>query len=174
VAYKNQGGDHAALFGIYILGLMKYRWNGRSPAERLDHIRQHYNLRLTVSAECKPALAMVDALFKYDIAEEMKNIAKEKLGPSDRDALILDFDSGLRIKNLETKAATVVRYSNSGPGFTVTGAAYRQEELDFMFALAGDIMQRAIQRVKDKKGDFTFELRDFAPHIGKLRLEDAL
>jgi len=158
--YSNtQGGDDASIFLTYILGLSKILWEGRNPVEQLDFIRQKYRIPKTIISEFKPSLEKKDAAYKYDIASEMCKIAKEKFGENDK--FIIDImNSGVRITNQEIEAMVLVRYSNTGPAFTVSGEAVAEDGSIFMFKLAREVMNEAVSNIQ-KKADFAFNWNDF-------------
>jgi len=122
-----QGGDDAALAGILIAGLMKHRWEGRGPSAQLDWMRKEYNLRPTVSIEHKPMLRGADDEFKYPIAERMKELSRGLL-PVTSQFTTKEPLSGVFANNTDTRATLLVRYSFSGPGFTLTGEGYVDDE----------------------------------------------
>lgn len=156
-----QGGDDAAIFLVYILGICKHLSDGRNPIEQLDHIRETYNIPRTIIREYKPSLDKKDASYKYDIAKEMCEIAKEKFTGNNQFE-IDTMNSGVRITDLEAKAMVLVRYSNTGPAFTASGEAITKENSNRMFMLGASIMREAVKKVQKKtKSTFDFHWNDF-------------
>ncbi|HPM42441.1 MAG TPA: hypothetical protein PLV52_01250, partial [Candidatus Omnitrophota bacterium] len=148
-----QGGDNAALFLVYLLGCMKHQWNGRNPAEQLSWIQSTYNLRDTVVDERKPSLPTEQDKYKYAIADKMKELAA-KWFPDAQHKFVINFGdpkvklvSGVHITNAKTGAMTLVRFSNTGSSFTISGEGYTREELDDMLALGHLLMVTAVKEL---------------------------
>lgn len=156
-----QGGDDAAVFLVYILALSALVWDGRNPVVQLEQLQDNYKLPKTIIREYKPTIDKKDAARKYDLAEKMCKIVEDELGPCGKYE-INTMNSGVRITDHKRQAMVLIRYSNTGPSFTASGEAINQEDSDFMFALGGAIMGRAVSLVKKEKGDFTFDWANFA------------
>lgn len=164
-----QGGDDAALFLVYILGLVKHVWEGRNPVEQLDYIRDKYQIPATIISEYKPGLEKKDAGLKYDIAKEMCQIAESSL----KERFQIDtMNSGVRITDDNANAMVLIRYSNSGPAFTASGEAVKKEDHERLFALGGAMMRLAVEAVHKEKGEFNFIWNDFAKY-GDITIEKA-
>lgn len=152
-----QGGDNAALFLIYILGCIKYSWQNRSPCHQLDWIRQEYGIKETFIDEKKPTLPVVEDKYKYLIAEKMKELAlslfkdssQYSINFNDPDVSLL---SGVHLTNKQTKAMSLVRFSNTGAGFTISGEAYSRQQLDDILGLSYKLL---IAAIKELNGNIT-------------------
>jgi len=164
-----QGGDDAALFLVYLLGLVKHIWGGRNPVEQLDYIREKYQIPATIIFESKPGLEKKDAGLKYDVAKEMSRIVESSLSKKFQ---IDTMNSGVRISDNTAKAMVLIRYSNSGPAFTVSGETVREEDKERLSALGGAVMRLAVEAVHKEKGDFDFLWKDFAKY-GDITIEKA-
>ena len=145
-----QGGDNAALFVIYLLGCMKNSWEGRNFCQQLDWIRQEYNIKETFVDEKKPALPVFEDKYKYMISDKMKELAKTMF--TDTNLFQINFNdplvslvSGVHITNTKTKAMTLVRFSNTGSSFTISGEAYTKEELNEMLSLGHKLLISAVE-----------------------------
>jgi hypothetical protein len=145
------------LYLIYILGCIKYAWEGRTPCQQLDWIRQNYNLKETFVDEKKPSLPIFEDKYKYLIADKMKQLAKEWF--LDQSQYLINFGdskvtllSGVHLTNVLTKAMTLVRFSNTGASFTISGEAYSKENLDDMLGLGYKLL---INAVKELNGNIT-------------------
>jgi phosphomannomutase len=177
--YKgNQGGDHGAILAACLLGMMKHKWDMRSLAQQLDHIKEEYNLPPDNPNETKPQIDKVNALAKYDIAEAMRQMAQNELNAGKFS--FINFDSGLSIKNKETGAAVLVRHSNSGPGFTVSVEGVTEADANFMLALGAALMEEAVRRVRERfiaedndMKDFEIDMEHLAEHSGRLTIAEA-
>lgn len=168
--YPNvQGGDDAALFLVYILGLARNSWDSRNPVEQLDFIREKYQIPATIISESKPSLEKKDAGRKYDIAKEMCRIAESQLNKRFQ---IDTMNSGVRITDGPANAMVLIRYSNSGPAFTVSGETVKLEDKERLFSLGGAIMRQAVETVRKEKGEFDFLWNDFAQY-GDISTEKA-
>lgn len=156
-----QGGDDAATFLTYLLALSKLFWEGRNPVVQLEYIQKNYGLPTTIIREFKPAIDKADAMRKYDLAVSMCEIAEKEIKPSGK-FIINIMNSGVRLTSKETGAIVLIRYSNTGPSFTASGEAITQEDSDFMFKLGAAIMNRAVEKVQQEKGNFHFDWKDFS------------
>ncbi|MDD4937418.1 MAG: hypothetical protein PHX34_00140 [Candidatus Shapirobacteria bacterium] len=152
-----QGGDNAALYLIYILGCIKYAWENRTPCQQLDWIRNQYSLKETFVDEKKPSLPVFEDKYKYFIADKMKQLAKDWF--IDPSQYLINFGdpkvtllSGVHLTNVQTKAMTLVRFSNTGSSFTISGEAYSREDLDDMLGLGFKLL---ITAVKELNGNIT-------------------
>ncbi len=166
-----QGGDDAAIYLVYLLALSNLSWDGRNPAEQLEHIREEYDLPETIIAEYKPSVDRKDALRKYDIAKTMGEIAISEIEPCGK-YVIDTMNSGARISTIENDATVLVRYSNTGPSFTSSGEAIDSEKGEFMFKFGGALMRKAIEVVKKEKGDFKFDWGNYKKY-GDISSEEA-
>ena len=147
-----QGGDNAALFLIYILGCIKHAWEGRTPSQQLDWIRSSYGLQETYVDEKKPSLPVFEDKYKYLISDKMKELAASWF--TDTTKYLINFNdpkitvlSGVHLTNVQTKAMTLVRFSNTGSSFTISGEGYTREELDDMLGLGYKLLITAVQRL---------------------------
>jgi len=156
-----QGGDDAAVFLVYILALSALVWEGRNPVEQLEQLQDEYKLPKTVIREYKPTVDKKDAARKYDLAEKMREIAENELQPCGKYE-INTMNSGVRITDHERQAMVLIRYSNTGPSFTASGEAVSSKDSEYMFALGGAIMNKAVSLVQKDKGDFVFDWANFA------------
>lgn len=173
VYYPNiQGGDDAALFLVYLLSLAKHKWQGRNPIEQLDWIRKNYQIPPTIIKEFKPALTKENAAFKYDIAKKMCDIVTEKFGSNSK-YKIDTMNSGARITDLEKNSMVLMRYSNTGPAFTVSGEAINEEDSEKMYKLGAAVMFLAVLETKKEKSEFEFEWKDFESY-GNISTEEAV
>ncbi|MBM3252754.1 MAG: hypothetical protein FJZ16_00685, partial [Candidatus Omnitrophica bacterium] len=170
-----QGGDNAALYLIYLLGCMVHQWEGRNPAEQLAWIRKTYNLRDTVVDERKPALPPEQDKFKYMIAERMKELAKQWF--TDTSKFLINFGdpnvtvvSGVHITNVKTGAMMLVRFSNTGSSFTISGEGYTKAELNEMLGLGYLLMTTAVEQLHTEGHQFDFNPKDAANLEGLLKL----
>ncbi|OGR89433.1 MAG: hypothetical protein A2992_03420 [Elusimicrobia bacterium RIFCSPLOWO2_01_FULL_59_12] len=168
-----QGGDDAGLSSAYVIGAMVHQWEGQSPIEQLKWIQERYQLAPTVTGEKKPALKREDDLEKYHIADRMKRLAKAWFGG--RSQFQINFNdpkvevvSGVHLVNNLTGAMMLARYSNSGPGFTISGEAYKgkpgheKDELNEMLGLGYLLMDVAVQQLRSEGHRFTFDWKDAA------------
>ncbi|MFA5143646.1 MAG: glucose-6-phosphate isomerase family protein [Candidatus Omnitrophota bacterium] len=173
-----QGGDNAALYLISLLGAMVHQWDGRNPVEQLDWIEKNYNLRPTVDEERKPALAKEDDRFKYMVADRMKELADQWFAGDER--FLVNFNdpkvtvvSGVHITNSITGAMMLVRFSNTGATFTISGEAYKgvegheTDELYEMLGLGQLIIKTAVEQLQAEGNNFTFDLADASDLAGK-------
>lgn len=166
-----QGGDDAAMYLVYLLGLSNALWEGRNAVEQLEHLQQTYNMPQTIIKEYKPTVDRRDALRKYDIALKMGEIVKKEIEPCGK--FIIDtMNSGVRISTVENDAMVLVRYSNTGPSFTSSGETIESEKGEFMFRLGAAVMNKAIEEVKKEKGDFVFDWANYSAY-GDISLEEA-
>ncbi|MFH1855332.1 MAG: hypothetical protein ABH810_02930 [bacterium] len=156
-----QGGDDAALFLVYILALSMVCWEGRNVVEQLENLRETYDIPKTLIREFKPTVDKKDAARKYDLAKKMCEIAEGELKPMGKYE-IDTMNSGVRITDPKKQAMVLIRYSNTGPSFTASGEAVTKRDSDFMFALGGAVMAKAVFEVKKEKGDFSFDFANFA------------
>jgi len=147
-----QGGDNAALFLTYLLGCMKNSWEGRNFCQQLDWIRQEYNIKETFVDEKKPALPIFEDKSKYLIVDKMKELAKKWF--TDPNQYQINFNdplvtvvSGVHLTNPQTKAMTLVRFSNTGSSFTISGEAYTRQELDDMLGLGYKLLINAVKEL---------------------------
>jgi len=161
-----QGGDDAALFLVYLLGLSNLMWDGRNAVEQLEHLRKTYNMPKTIIREFKPTVDKEDAARKYDLAEKMCEIAEKELKPTGKYE-IDTMNSGVRLTSPKRQAMVLIRYSNTGPSFTASGEAVKQEDSDFMFSLGAAVMNKAVSEVKKEKGEFSFDWANFAEFADK-------
>ena len=160
--YKGvQGGDDGAVFLVYLLALTQAKWEGRNPVEQLEYIRKEYEIPKTIIREFKPTVDKKDALRKYDIAKNMCEIVEKELSPKGKYE-INTMNSGVRITDHKRQAMVLIRYSNTGPSFTASGEAVNQADSDFMFALGGAIMNKAVRQAKQDKGDFAFDFGNYS------------
>jgi phosphomannomutase len=166
-----QGGDDAAVFLVYILGLCHEVWEGRNPVQELEYLRKKFNIPKTIIREFKPTVSKEDAQRKYDLAEKMCEIAEKEIkskGSYEVDTM----NSGVRLTSKERQAMVLIRYSNTGPSFTASGEAVEKEDSDFMFTLGGAVMNKAVIEVKKEKGDFSFDFANFS-EFADLTLEES-
>ncbi|MFA7253041.1 MAG: hypothetical protein WC107_00630 [Patescibacteria group bacterium] len=156
-----QGGDDAAIFLTYILGLSAQIWH-KSPMQQLEYLQKEYDVPQTIIREFKPGLDKKDGLLKYDIANKMCKIAKDNINQTP--LLKIDtMNSGIRVTDNAKEAMVLVRYSNTGPTFTASSEALTKNSSDMIFSLGGAIMQKAVNNVIKEKGAFDFSWNDFAP-----------
>lgn len=155
-----QGGDNAAIFLIYILGCIKYQWEGKNPALQLEWLREKYNLKKTFIDERKPSLSPEDDRYKYLVSDEMKKVAANYL---DKNKFLINLGdpslqivSGIHITNIHTRSMVLIRYSNTGPGFTISGEAYSQGYLKEILALGYFILKKAVDNLHKKNYEFKF------------------
>lgn len=164
-----QGGDNAALFLIYLLANQKYLWEGRNAYEQLMYLNEKYNLRKTVAEEVKPMLPPEQDEFKYFIADELKKLGtklpKEHFGVNFDDERVT-LVSGIHVTAKTTGAMALVRYSNTGSSFTISGAAYSKEDLTEIIGLGTLMMKTAAENVQKEKGDCHFDLNDAKEYDG--------
>ena len=177
-----QGGDNAALLLIYILGCMVHEWEGRNPVEQLEWIRKTYNLRPTVVDERKPVLPTKDDKFKYLIADRMKVLAENWFGENKQ--FLINFDdsdvtlvSGVHITNTETGAMMLVRFSNTGASFTISGEGYLKEgedrsELDDMLGVGHLLLTEAVNQLRKEGHKFGFDISNAADLKGVFNPEE--
>lgn len=158
-----QGGDDAAMFLVYILALSNLAWEGRNPVQHLDHLREKYNIPKTIIREFKPTIAKEDAMRKYDLADAMCSIAKEKLEQSGKFDIVT-MNSGVRLTASNQHSMVLIRYSNTGPSFTASGESVTKEDSEKMFKLGGAIMKLAVEKVKQEKGEYSFDWANFAEY----------
>lgn len=166
-----QGGDDAGLFLIYILALSHECWEGRNAVQQLDYIRKVYGIPKTLIREFKPTVDKKDAERKYDLAKKMCEIANTELLQKDKYE-IDTMNSGVRITDHKRQAMVLIRYSNTGPSFTASGEAVTKEDSDFMFALGGAVMAKAVKLVEKEKGKFSFDFANYS-EFGDITLEKA-
>lgn len=169
--YDNiQGGDDASIFLIYILALSNLLWDGRNPVAQLKYLQKKYNIPQTIIREFKPSVDKIDALKKYDIAEEMSKIAENNFDK--RDFIIDTMNSGVRISRADNNAMVLIRYSNTGPSFTASSEAINKKMSEEMLRIGGAIMNLAVLKVKKERGDFGFEWNDFS-NYGEISTEES-
>jgi len=166
-----QGGDDAALFLVYLLALSNICWDGRNAVEQLENLRKVYGMPKTLIREFKPTVDKKDAARKYDLAKTMCEIAEGELKPKGKYE-IDTMNSGVRITDHERQAMVLIRYSNTGPSFTASGEAVTKEDSDFMFSLGGAVMNKAVNLVKEEKGDFVFDFANYS-EFANLTLHEA-
>ncbi|MDA7857966.1 hypothetical protein N9A72_00560 [bacterium] len=157
-----QGGDNAALYLIYLLGCMVHQWKGRNPARQLKWIRETYKLRSTVVDEKKPALSPEHDSFKYMIAERMKELAVKWFKDNLQFSINVELLSGVHITNTETSAMMLVRFSNTGASFTISGEGYTKEELNQMLGLGHLLLTTAVKQLREEGNEFGFDEKDSA------------
>ena len=157
----HQGGDNAAIFLIYLLGCIKHQWQERNPILQLKWIRKNYDLKKTFIDERKPSLALKDDKYKYLIADKMKKLAARYF--SDKNKFLINFGdpkiqvvSGVHLTNVKTKAMVLVRYSNTGPGFTISGEGYNQAHLKEMLGFGYFLLKEAVKILYGEGYKFEF------------------
>jgi phosphomannomutase len=173
VEYRGyQGGDNAALFLTYLSGAMVHKWQGRNPVQQLEWIRKEYNLRPTKVDERKPALPLEQDEFKYMIADRMKLLAKEWF--TDAGKFWVNFNdpqvelvSGVHITNIKTGAMMLVRFSNTGSTFTISGEGYigknnSRKELDEMLSLGRLLLVTATEQLRSEGNTIDLNEQDAA------------
>jgi len=113
-----QGGDNAGLFGIWMLALSKYMWEGRNALDQLAYIRKTFGMPNTNPIEYKPKLEVSHGMAKVVIAESIKEIVERAFGgnPIYR---VVPLDTGIYILNTKLNAAVLIRHSKSGSSFTI-------------------------------------------------------
>ncbi|MFH0731492.1 MAG: hypothetical protein V2A72_01040 [Candidatus Omnitrophota bacterium] len=165
-----QGGDNAAFMGVWLIACMKYMWAGRNPVRQLEWMRskEGYGLPKTIIMEKKPTLELEDDIYKYKIAARMKELAAKWFPPTQTRYIINYNDpnitvvSGVHIMNTETRARMLVRYSNTGPGFTISGEAYDKEQLDDVLGIGYGLITTAVEELKAEGKEFGFDINDAA------------
>ncbi|MCX5693489.1 MAG: hypothetical protein NTX47_07435 [Candidatus Omnitrophica bacterium] len=171
-----QGGDNAALFLIYLAGCMVHQWEGRTPAQQLEWLEQEYGIKKTIDDERKPKMPVKDDKYKYIIAGRMKMLAKQYC--TDKTRFLINFDdpkvslvSGVHLTNVKTGAMVLVRFSNTGSTFTISGEAYyrkdlgegrEREDLNEMLGLGYWIMITAVNQLHAEGNVFDFDPKDAA------------
>ena len=162
-----QGGDDAALFLTYLAGCMVNQWEGKNPVEQLQWIIKKYGLKPTVDDERKPMMQVKDDKHKYTIAERMKKLTKQYC--ADKNRFLINFDdpkvkvvSGVHLTNVKTGAMVLVRFSNTGATFTISGEGYIRKELNEMLGLGYWIMKTAVDQLHAEGNVFDFDPKDAA------------
>jgi|GEM_PF-1245892 len=166
-----QGGDNAGLFGIWMLALHKYMWNGRNALDQLAFIRENFGMPHTNPVNFKPQLKTSHGMAKVVIAEAANRIAEEHFSKNPA-YKVVPLDTGIYLYNTEMNAAVLIRHSKSGSGFTINCEFMHGDRNGEVFSknLGVAIMIRAAEQARIMMSDPAHKyhsLRDFELDLEK-------